>query len=82
MFSLNVKAAAYTEHILEVHTGSMQVQLSLPPTVTEQLCPLEINMCAVISAAMTDVGRKLSTLTHWGLVTPFGDIDLGQHWLR
>ena len=19
---------------------------------------------------------------HWGLVTPFGDIDLGQHWLR
>ena len=23
-----------------------------------------------------------SVLTHWGLVTPFGDIDLGQHWLR
>ena len=22
------------------------------------------------------------TLTHWGLVMPFGDIDLGQHWLR
>ena len=21
-------------------------------------------------------------LTHWGLVKPFGDIDLGQHWLR
>ena len=21
-------------------------------------------------------------LTHWGLVTPFGDIDLGQHWLK
>ena len=21
-------------------------------------------------------------LTHWGLVTPFGDIDLGQHWFR
>ena len=21
-------------------------------------------------------------LTHWSLVTPFGDIDLGQHWLR
>ena len=21
-------------------------------------------------------------LTHWGLVTPYGDIDLGQHWLR
>ena len=21
-------------------------------------------------------------LTHWGLVTPYGDIDLGQHRLR
>ena len=24
----------------------------------------------------------LHTLTHWGLVTPYGDRDLGQHWLR
>ena len=23
-----------------------------------------------------------SDLTHWGLVTPFSDIDLGQHWPR
>ena len=23
----------------------------------------------------------VKALTHWGLVTPFGDIDLGQHWL-
>ena len=22
-----------------------------------------------------------NTLTHWGLVTPYGDRDLGQHWL-
>ena len=21
-------------------------------------------------------------LTHWGLVTPYGDRELGQHWLR
>ena len=21
-------------------------------------------------------------LTHWGLLMPYGDIDLGQHWLR
>ena len=27
-----------------------------------------------VSAAMV--------LTYWGLVTPFGNIDLGQHWLR
>ena len=24
----------------------------------------------------------LDYLTHWGLVTPYGVIDLGQHWLR
>ena len=23
-----------------------------------------------------------NSLTHWGLVTPYGDRDLGQHWLR
>ena len=23
-----------------------------------------------------------NALTHWGLVTPYGDSDLGQHWLR
>ena len=25
---------------------------------------------------------KLEPLTHCGLVTPYGAIDLGQHWLR
>ena len=24
----------------------------------------------------------LTMLTHWGLVTPYGDLDLGQRWLR
>ena len=28
----------------------------------------------------SDINHGL--LTHWGLVTPFGVIDLGQHWLR
>ena len=25
---------------------------------------------------------SLNVLTHWGLVTPYGDMDLGQHWLK
>ena len=25
---------------------------------------------------------SLNMLTHWGLVMPYGDRDLGQHWLR
>ena len=28
------------------------------------------------------VPRVTAGLTHWGLVTPYGDSDLGQHWLR
>ena len=27
-------------------------------------------------------GHFASALTHWGLMTQYGDIDLGQHWLR
>ena len=29
----------------------------------------------------TKITREI-LLTHWGLGTPIGDIDLGQHWLR
>ena len=28
------------------------------------------------------VSKIPADLTHWGLVTPYGDSDLGQHWLR
>ena len=28
------------------------------------------------------INAGLSELTHWGLMTPYGNIDLGQHWLR
>ena len=29
-----------------------------------------------------EAGIFCAPLTHWGLVTPHGDSDLGQHWLR
>ena len=32
--------------------------------------------------AITDFSNKVSLLTHCGLVTPYGDKDLGQHWLK
>ena len=28
------------------------------------------------------INPRLDELTHCGLMTPYGDIDLGQHWLR
>ena len=27
-------------------------------------------------------GSASENLTHYGLVTPYGDTELGQHWLR
>ena len=35
-----------------------------------------------ICSSVFIMGHFLPNLTHWGLVTPFGDLDLGQHWLR
>ena len=33
-------------------------------------------------AAIQQATFKELIKTHWGLVTPFSDTDLGQHWLR
>ena len=56
---------------------------------------LSRNMSSYLSLAAIDNSKLLANhmqaildsilsgrLTHWGIVTPFGDIDLGQHWLR
>ena len=26
--------------------------------------------------------EQLTFITHWGLVTPYGDREMGQHWFR
>ena len=31
---------------------------------------------------MVGISKYISKLTHCGLVMPYGDIDLGQHWIR
>ena len=40
----------------------------------------------IMNVKLTKIVNKDSQLiwilTHWGQVTQFGDIDLGQHWLR
>ena len=40
-----------------------------------------ISMCWKVILAKSFV-ILIHLLTHWGLVMPLGDIDLGQHWLR
>ena len=35
-----------------------------------------------VSMLRMDLKIHMENLTHWGLVTPYGDSDLGQHWLR
>ena len=32
--------------------------------------------------ALCEGNPAVTQLTHWGLVAPYGDIDLGQHWFR
>ena len=36
----------------------------------------------MLKLSVPDKSSKICNLTHCGLVTPYGDIDLGQHWLR
>ena len=36
----------------------------------------------MLSAKYCPFCPVFNVLTHWGLVTPYGDRDLGQHWLR
>ena len=36
----------------------------------------------VMCKSSTSVENLNNTLTHWGLLMPYGDIDLGQDWLR
>ena len=34
-----------------------------------------------VKIKQTQVKKYLNSLTHYGLVTPYGDMVLGQHWL-
>ena len=36
----------------------------------------------ILKCHLQNVSHIVEALTHWGLVMPFGDIDLGQHCLR
>ena len=48
----------------------------------EMNCLLKI-FCFLLSRHCVHVHPKYThLLIHWGLVTPYGGIDLGQHWLR
>ena len=54
-------------------------------SVLSKMCGLVHPVCLAIAFEknMALVRFKFVTcLTHWGLLTPFGGIDLGQHWLR
>ena len=42
----------------------------------------DITVMDQYASATTVFVRCIGTLTHCGLVTPYGDRDLGQHWLR
>ena len=41
-----------------------------------------LDSCHILIDELKYYGPNETSLTHCGLVTPYGDIDLGQHWLR
>ena len=45
-------------------------------------CPSKNNPALIQIMAWHQTHNEHNELTHWGLVTPYGDRDLGQHWLR
>ena len=44
--------------------------------LNDSTCPMKIYFPCVYAT------RVLNGLIHYGLVTPYGNKDLGQHWLR
>ena len=45
--------------------------------------PMECHDIGLFTLEYSSFSNKIiNILTHYGLVTPYGDIDLGQHWLR
>ena len=47
-----------------------------------QTFPLKKMHLKMLSTKWHPLCLGLNVLTHWGIVTPYGDIELGQHWLR
>ena len=44
--------------------------------------PYHVDMVSHVTRMAGMKQRKNFGLTHWGVETPYGDRDLGQHWLR
>ena len=75
-------AAGYVKYCYT--TGSWLVTTSEPVYIVRLLpnrekIVVKQNNCIHIDC---DIFPYSTRLTHWGQVTPYGDRDLGQHWLR
>ena len=71
---LHIKAKQNCVHTLSWLWGSLSVYSK---TLPKWMPSLTLN--TFISTKI--VGKRIN-LTHCGLVTPYGDTDLGQHWFR
>ena len=75
----------YDSHIIQVWFVMIKVTVMLMSHDHNSLSPGKCG-CYFRCVNLTEkqqLGELIYwILTHWGLVMPFGDIDLGQHWLR
>ena len=82
---IQVYPARVLSHIF-AHLGKRQCLISSVFTIEipQSCAKLLVHLNPVYDALSISTLECSDTflLTHWGPVTPFGDIDLGQHWLR
>ena len=82
---IQVYPARVLSHIF-AHLGKRQCLISsvFAIEIPQSCAKLLVHLNPVYDALSISTLECSDTflLTHWGPVTPFGDIDLGQHWLR
>ena len=77
---------------LEIHLSKIQflaiksIQLFAHAMAAQLLCHVqnfEVITLSMLGWKQNKGAHSLIDIsTHWGLVTPYGDTGLGQHWLR
>ena len=63
-------------------SSNMPYSITRYPCVYVFICWQDLVAINMLTLMLKLFRYSHHTIISWGLVTPFGDIDLGQHWLR
>ena len=74
--------SARLQYLQGVSNGDTAVLLALSHRYYISSIPHSVDACFWIIINLCHMVLYATVLTHCGLMTPYGDGDLGQHWLR